>query len=113
VKSIHRRRAVAEMACQQAMEDAFTQMMARMQTLETELVQQRAGGAQAQAQTDAAMQHRLQAMEGELLTQRAQNALLQSQVSAAAARTTVGSTRAVVDTRGLGKPDSFDGSATK
>ena len=94
------------------MEEAFTQMVARMQTLEGELLQQRAGGQQAQANTEAALTTRLQAMEGELLQQRAQNATLQAQVSATAARTTT-TTRAVVDTRGLGKPDSFDGTASK
>jgi len=94
------------------MEEAFQQMMARMQTLEGELLQQRAGGQQAHANTEAALQTRLQAMETELLQQRAHNATLQSQVSTTAAQTSV-VTRSVVDTRGLGKPDSFDGTASK
>ena len=93
------------------MEEAFQQMMVRMQTL-GELLQQRAGGQQAHANTEAALQTRLQAMETELPQQRAHNATLQSQVSATAARTSV-VTRSVVDTRGLGKPDSFDGTASK
>ena len=63
------------------MEDAVTQMMARMQMMESELVQQRAGGQQAQAQTEAALLISLQAMESELLAQRSANSLLQAQVS--------------------------------
>ena len=41
------------------MEEAFTQMVARMQPLEGELLQQRAGGQQAQANTEAALTTRL------------------------------------------------------
>jgi len=58
-----------------------------------------------------AMLGRLQAMEGELLAQRAANASLQSAVSRA---TAVGTApRSVIDTRGLGKPEYFDGAAAK
>ena len=85
-------------------------MMTRMQVLERELAQQRAGGAQAQAQAEAATVQRLQAMEGELVAQRNQNALLQAQVSRAALGPVQ---RSAVDTRGLGKPDAFDGTAAK
>ena len=49
------------------MEDAVTQMMARMQMMESELVQQRAGGQQAQAQTEAALLVRLLAIVLKLL----------------------------------------------
>jgi hypothetical protein len=93
------------------MEDAFNAMLTRMGVLEQELMAQRAGGAQTQQQTEQALQQRLQAMEGELLAQRAANAQLQAQVSRAAASTPA--QRSVVDTRGLGKPDSFDGAAAK
>ena len=99
------------MAASQAMEDAFNAMMTRMQVLERELAQQRSGGAQAQAQAEAATVQRLQAMECELVAQRNQNALLQAQVSKATAGPAP--QRSAVDTRGLGKPDSFDGTAAK
>ena len=65
-------------AAQQAIEDAFAAMTARMQGMEAELTQQRAGRAQSQAQTEAVLSQRLQAMEGELLAQRAQNAVAES-----------------------------------
>ena len=99
-------------AAQQAIEDAFAAMQARMQGMEAELTQQRAGRAQSQAQTEAVLAQRLQAMEGELLAQRAQNTLLQNQVTSTAARTSTVA-RSVVDTRGLGKPDTFDGNSAK
>ena len=90
------------------MEEAFNLMMSRMKQ---ELARQRAGGAQAQMNGDVAMAQRLQAMEGERLAQLAQNATLQAQVSRTAAAAPA--QRSVIDTRGLGKPDSFDGTATK
>ncbi len=93
------------------MEDAFNAMLQRMQAMEQELAAQRAGGVQTQQQTEQALQQRLMAVEGELLAQRGANVQLQAQASRAAASTPA--QRSVVDTRGLGKPDSFDGAASK
>ncbi len=58
------------------------------------------------------MMQRMAALEGELVQQRQANAVLHAAVSQAA--TLPPAQRAsVVDTRGLGKPDSFDGSGSK
>ena len=58
------------------------------------------------------MQQRMLALEGELMQQRQMNQLLQATVSRTAASAPV-QRASVVDTRGLGKPDSFDGSGSK
>ncbi len=55
---------------------------------------------------------RMGALEGELVAQRQANAVLQASVSQAAASTPAPRS-SVVNTRGLGKPDSFDGSSVK
>ena len=58
------------------------------------------------------MMQRMAALEGELVQQRQANVMLQASVSQAA--TPAPAQRAsVIDTRGLGKPDSFDGSGAK
>ena len=54
------------------------------------------------------LQTRLGAMEQELLQQRAANVALQSQLSSVSQ-----APRSAVDTRGLGKPEIFDGSTSK
>ena len=63
------------------------------------------------------MAQRMSAMEAELVQQRAANATLQQLVqnmpAAMAAQTAVPNRVAGVDTRGLGKPDTFDGVAAK
>ena len=61
-----------------------------------------------------AMNHvmqRMSALEGELVAQRQANVVLQASVSQAAS--TPAPRASVVDTRGLGKPDSFDGASAK
>ena len=58
------------------------------------------------------MMQRMAALEGELVQQRQNYATLQASVSQAAASVPV-QRASVVDTRGLGKPDSFDGSGAK
>ena len=58
------------------------------------------------------MMQRMAALEGELVQQRQMNAMLQASVSQAAASAPA-QRASVVDTRGLGKPDSFDGSGAK
>ena len=57
------------------------------------------------------MQQRLVNLEGELMSQRGMNQQLQQTIAATLARSV---TRpSAVDTRGLGKPDTFDGSCSK
>ena len=53
------------------------------------------------------LQQRLLAMEQELVQQRGVNTTLQSLIAAGAATTT----RSAIDTRGLGRPEAFDGTA--
>ncbi len=89
------------------MEEAFNTMKQRLANMQTELLVQRSAGAQQQVQD--APQQCLLAMEGELLAVRAANAQLQAQVSRAAAATPA--QRSVVDTKGFGKPGTFDGTA--
>ena len=54
------------------------------------------------------MMQRMAALEGELVQQRQANTMLQALVSQAAASAPAQRT-SIIDTRGLGKPDSFDG----
>ena len=66
-------------------------------------------------QAVADLQTRLQLMEQELLQQRAANGALQAIVAAAqtAAAQPAAQPRSVIDTRGLGRPETFDGSVSK